>query len=403
MKVLQINTFYDFGSTGKIAKGIHDVCEKNGIQCVSGYRYREKNSQEYEDTTIVSSWLDCHLHNRFTRYTMLQGWFSYFKTRAFIKKVKKMAPDIIHLHNLHGSYINHKLLFQYIKARNMRVIWTLHDCWSFTGHCPHFDMVGCDKWRTGCQKCPQYKYYTKCYVDNTKLMYKFKKETFGGVKNLTIVTPSKWLAEIAEQSFFKEYPIEVINNGIDLSVFKPTDSDFRKKYNCEDKFILLGVAFGWGTKKGLDVFIELSKRLDDSFQIVLVGTNDSIDAELPDNIISIHRTENQKQLAEIYTAADLFVNPTREEVLGLVNIEALACGTPVVTFDAGGSPECIDSTCGSVVPKDDIDLLYKESLRIKNEQPYTKEMCLKRAKAFDMNDAFEKYVELYKEKYEKLQ
>lgn len=213
---------------------------------------------------------------------------------------------------------------------------------------------------------------------------------------MTLVTPSEWLAELTRQSFLKDYPVKVINNGIDLSIFKPTESDFRRRYNCEDKFILLGVAFGWGKRKGLDVFVELSKRLDSNrFQIVLVGTSEAIDTQLPSNIISIHKTDNQSQLAEIYTAADLFVNPTREENFPTVNIESIACGTPVITFNTGGSPEIIDDTCGCVVDCDDIDGMERAILRIESERPYSETSCMIRAQKYDMNEKFKEYVKLY--------
>jgi glycosyltransferase involved in cell wall biosynthesis len=227
-------------------------------------------------------------------------------------------------------------------------------------------------------------------------MHNRKKALFSGL-DMTIVTPSQWLADLVKQSFLKDYPVKVIHNGIDLNVFRPTDGDFRQRYGIpESKKILLGVAFGWGVRKGLDVFVELAKRLDpEQYRIVLVGTDDRTDAQLPKNIISIHRTNNQQELAQIYTAADLFVNPTREEVLGMVNLEAIACGTPVVTFRSGGSPECVDDTCGSVVDCDDFDGLEREIRRICAERPYSAENCLKRAVEFDANERFREYIRLY--------
>ncbi len=400
MMVLQINTVYNRGSTGNIAKGIHDICANEGIHCLTAYRYSEEKAEPLQDTMEVSSWLDCHVHNRLVRYTHLQGFYSHVKTRRFIKVIKKdKLPDIIHLHNLHGSYINLKLLFRFIKKYDIHVIWTLHDCWTFTGHCPYFTLVKCEKWKTGCHHCPSYREYPSSLIDNSKFMYCKKKEWFTGVKDLTIVTPSQWLADLVRQSFLKEYPVRVIHNGIDLAVFKPTESNFREKYNIpQTKKLLLGVAFGWGVRKGLDVFIELAKRLDkEQYQIVLVGTDETVDKQLPPSIISIHRTQNQKELAEIYTAADLFVNPTREEVLGLVNLESLACGTPVLTFRTGGSPECIDDTCGSVVEWDDIDAMEREIIRICEQAPYTKEACMERAKKFDQKERFKDYIALYRE------
>ena len=218
---------------------------------------------------------------------------------------------------------------------------------------------------------------------------------------MTIATPSQWLADLVKKSFLKDYPVKVINNGIDLSVFKPTESDFRQKNGIGDKYMLLGVADGWGARKGLDVFVELSKRLNPAkYQILLVGTNDSVDKQLPDNIISVHRTQNQKELVEIYTAADLFVNPTREENYPTVNMESIACGTPVLTFRTGGSPEILDETCGSAVVCDDIDALELEITRIAEEKPFTMENCLIRAKQFDKNERFKEYIGLYQNKGE---
>ena len=393
MRVLQINTVYPSGSTGKIAAGIADLCAEQMIECTVAYRYKESES-DLKNTHLISSWLDCHIHNRLSQLTMLQGCFSFFKTMKFVRWMKKQNFDIIHLHNIHGSYINHSLLFNYIKKHNKKVIWTLHDCWAFTGYCPYYDMVNCNKWKTRCSDCPQ---KGKSLSDNSGIMHRKKEKWFSGVKDLTLVANSKWTAEQAKQSFLKNYPVKVIYNGIDLSIFKPTESDFRQKHNCADKYIILGVAFGWGERKGLDVFIELAKRLPDNYSIVLVGTDEKVDGVLPENIISIHRTQNQKELAEIYTVADVFVNPTREEAFGLVNIEALACGTPGITFNTGGSPECYDETCGIVVKKNDIDAMEKEIIRICETKPYAEKKCISFAQDFDMNARYQEYVDLYKE------
>ena len=228
-------------------------------------------------------------------------------------------------------------------------------------------------------------------------MWKKKRSWFTGVPDMTLVTPSQWLADLVKRSFLSEYPVEVIPNGIDLNVFKPRASDFRRRYHIpEGKNILLGVAFGWGERKGLDVFLELAKRLDGAkYQIVLVGTDDSVDKQLPESIISIHRTENQQQLAVIYTAADLFVNPTREENYPTVNMESIACGTPVLTFRTGGSPEIVSPDTGSVVDCDDVDSLEKEIVRICQTKPYTEERCLNRAAEFDQFRRFKEYIRLY--------
>ncbi len=293
--------------------------------------------------------------------------------------------------------MNLPMLFDYIKRHHVHVIWTLHDCWPFTGRCPYFDIAKCDKWKKGCGNCPYPKdSYPPSLVDKTAKMWKLKKKWFTEVKNMTIITPSQWLADNVKESFLKDYPVKVINNGINISVFKPTESGFKQEYGIGNKYMLLGVADSWGVRKGLDVFVELSKRLDSTkYQIVLVGTNDSVDKQLPDNIISVHRTQNQKELAEIYTSADLFVNPTREENYPTVNMESIACGTPVLTFRTGGSSEIMDETCGAVVDCNDIDALESEIIRIAEEKPFTLEKCLRRAKQFDQNERFMEYIDLY--------
>lgn len=397
MRIAEINSC-NFGSTGKIMLEIADVAEKNGHTAVVCYPKSRTNAKKQKKSDIViGSRLSRNLHLKLAGITGLNGCFSYFSMLIFLRKINKFKPDILHLHNIHNCYINLSMLFNHIKKHNIKTVWTFHDCWAFTGHCPHFTMVNCYKWKTGCYNCSQYKEYPQSLFDNSKKMYRLKKKWFMGVENLTIVTPSEWLAGLVKQSFLKDYPVKVINNGIDLEVFKPTPSDFRKKYGiAENKFILLGVAFGWGKRKGLDVFIDLQKRLDNAkYQIVLVGTDNSVDKQMSSSIISIHRTQNQTELAEIYTAADLFVNPTREENYPTVNMEALSCGTPVLTFKTGGSPEIIDETCGSVVPCNDIDALESEIRRICETNPYSTVNCLERAKTFDMHKRFQEYVRLY--------
>lgn len=396
MKTVLINSC-NFGSTGNIMFEIAETAENGGYTAAVCYpQSRDNSRKQKEKDFVIGTRFSRNIHLMLAEITGLNGCFSYFSTLKLLKKLDKLKPDIIHLHNLHNCYINLSLLFKYIKKHNIKTVWTLHDCWAFTGHCPHFDMIGCDKWKTGCYSCPQYKEYPKSLFDNSKYMYRLKKKWFTDIKDMTIVTPSEWLASLVKESYLKDYPVKVINNGIDLNVFKPTESDFREKYALENKYIVLGVAFGWGKRKGLDVFIELAKRLDKGkYKIVLVGTDDNIDKLLPDNIISIHRTQNQTELAEIYTAADVFANPTREENYPTVNMESVACGTPVVTFNTGGSPEMLDETCGAAVAKDDNDAMYNEIIRICEAKPYSMEACIKKAKGFDKNEKFGEYIRLY--------
>lgn len=394
MKIVEINAV-PYGSTGKIAKQIAQVANMHGHEAVFACSWTKiKKNRMEKDEIPMGSFLGKSLHITLARLTGFNGCFGILDTLLFIRKLKRFQPDILHLHILHSWSVNLPLLFRYIKKHDIKVIWTMHDCWAFTGQCPYFDLAACGKWKRGCYSCPQYRSYPQSYVDHTKFMWKKKKTWFTGVKDLTIVTPSHWLAGLVKESFLREYPVEVIHNGIDLSVFKPRESDFRRKHNCENKNILLGVSFDWGKRKGLDVFIELAKRLPDNYQIVLVGTDETIDRQLPAGIISIHRTQNQQELAEIYSAADLLVNPTREDNYPTVNMESLACGTPVLTFATGGSPESIDDQCGAVVACDDIGSMEREILRICEEKPYSMQACIHKAKNFDMNHRFEEYIRL---------
>ncbi len=399
MRIAHINAL-TFGSTGGIMLHAADLARTRGhtVFTYSPYPYSAKYAplpEPPQGHRYFGTWLERRMHNLIGRVIGWDGSFSKKGTEELVRQLREDKIELVHLHNLHGYCIHLPTLFRYIKQDHIKVVWTLHDCWSFTGHCAHYEVVGCDKWKTACRNCPQIREYPQCRFDNSKRQHRKKKEWFSDVEDMTLVLPSHWLQKQVKQSFLKGYPTKVINNGIDLTVFQKSDSDFRKRYHCEDKKLVLGVAFGWGMRKGLDVFIELAKRLDDSYQIVLVGTSEAVDATLPDNILSIHRTADQKELAAIYTAADVFVNPTREEVLGLVNIEALACGTPVVTFNSGGSPECVDETCGVVVEKDDTQAVLEHIVRICEQRPYNEEACIHMAKTFDKNRKFTEYVDLY--------
>lgn len=398
MRIVAINTC-DYSSTGNIMLQIAELAREEGMDVTTFSPHKRQVSGNRDHHIYIGNAFDRKIHRVLCKLTGYNGCFSIITTARLIRRLKKTAPDLIHLHNLHNCYINLPMLFGYIKRHHVRTIWTLHDCWAFTGQCPYFQIAACDKWKTGCFKCPQYKQYPASFVDRTITMWQLKKKWFAGIEDMTIVTPSEWLAGLVKQSFLRDYPVKVINNGIDLTVFKPTSSDFREKHGISSGggYLILGVAFDWGRRKGLDVFIELAKSLDDSYKIALVGIDDETCRQLPENVIAIYRTQNQSELAEVYTAADVFINPTREEVLGMVNIEALACGTPVISSDAGGCPECVDHTCGIVTKCDDIETLKKEIVRVCTEKPYSKYACMQKALSFDMNDKFADYVQMYKQ------
>lgn len=396
-KVVSIN-LGNHGSTGKIMKGISLVAQENGYETYMAFPASlYTRTVENNDIIICSSFWN-RVNQKVAYYTGLNGCFAPLVTRKFLERMDQINPNIFHFHNLHNSYINLPMLFNYVKQNQIKVLWTLHDCWAFTGHCPYFTLAACDKWKTGCGNCPQLNIYPPARIDKTKEMWERKKQWFSGVENLTIVTPSEWLAGLVKQSFLSQYPIKVINNGIDLTVFKPTESNIRSKYNISDeKIVLLGVSFGWGERKGIDVFKYLANKLDQRYQIILVGTDATIDRELPSNIISIHRTQNQLELASIYTAADLLINPTREDTFPTVNIEALSCGTPVITFNTGGSPEIINEKCGMVVDVNDFEGMLKVIEEVCEKGLYKSEDCITRAKEFESRRRFLEYVKLYED------
>ena len=391
MKIAEINAS-NYGSTGNIMLSITEHMRKKGHQVLVCYPATKRNfAKQVEGSYIIGNIYSRNICLQLSKLTGREDLFFRSATLRLLRKLDHFQPDVIHLHNIHGWYINFPMIFSYIKRRNIRVVWTFHDCWPTTGHCSYFDMVGCDKWKTECGRCPIYRDYPESWLDNAAILHRAKKNVFLRVQDLTIVTPSKWLAEIVSQSFLKDYQVRVINNGIDLDIFKPTSSTFRERYGLGDNILLLGVAFGWAERKGLDVFIRLARELDEHYRIVIVGTDETVDKQLPKNIISIHRTHDQKELAEIYTAADLFVNPTREENFPTVNIEALACGTPVLTFNTGGSPEIIDEKCGRTFEKDDFMALCSEIIRNTKTPVFKIDSCCKRAAGFSLSAMNQNY------------
>jgi glycosyltransferase involved in cell wall biosynthesis len=395
MKVLQINSVCGIGSTGRIATDIHNILIEQGH--VSYIAYGRDLPKNCDNAIRIGTKIDNYTHVAKTRLLDKHGFGSIQATKEFIDRIKDIDPDIIHLHNIHGYYINVEILFNYLKEANKPVVWTLHDCWSFTGHCSHFDYIGCNKWKTGCFNCPQKQEYPKSIlIDNSEQNFNRKSEAFTGVENLTIVTPSNWLAQLVNESYLNDYRIEIIHNGIDLEVFKPTKSSFRKKYNLQNKFIILGVASTWTNRKGLEEFVKLSHELDKDEVIVLVGVTNYQIKQLPKNIIGIRRTNSIEELAKIYTAADVFINLTLEEVLGLTNIEALACGTPVVSYDTGGTIETLDSKCGTSVEKENFKKLLTKIKEVKDKCNIKQEKyCQESARRFDKNHLYSKYYELY--------
>lgn len=339
MKIVQINTF-PYKATGHIMMDIHKILTEQGYESyVCWGRGRPANNNH---EIVIADNIGVKFHGMYTRLLDKTGFASRRATKKLLRRLDEIKPDIIHLHNIHGYYLNIELLFNYIREHNINVVWTLHDCWPMTGHCAWFDMCGCEKWKTGCFNCEQLGTYPASKgFDNSEWNWNKKKTLFTGL-NLTIVTPSQWLKDIVMNSYLKNYRCEVINNGIDLDIFKPVGNSeiekTREKYDLDARKIVLGVASEWTPRKGLLDFIKLSEMLQD-VQFVVVGLTERQIKEMPPNTKGIKRTENQRELAALYTIADVFFNPTYEDNFPTTNLEALACGTPVITYDTGGSPE----------------------------------------------------------------
>lgn len=389
MRIVEINS-HNFASTGNIMLGIAQTAREQGHEVWTFGPAGGTQKKGIPGHDFIGNRYERHISNWLNYYTGKQSGLNIVGTYLFLKKLDKIKPDVIHLHNLHSNYINWEMLFHYIVRHEIKVVWTLHDCLPFTGRCPYFDIVQCEKWKTLCHDCPMVHEYPATKWDTSEKEYRRKKKLFTSVQNMIIVTPSKWLKELVEQSFLKEYPVKLIYNGIDLKKFYPHASKFREQYGLEDKFIVLGVAFSWGIRKGQDRFELIAEELDERFKMVLVGIEGK---NIKSNkILCISRTDNQEQLAEIYSSANVLLNPTREDNFPTVNVEALACGLPVISYGAGGSAEAFDKESGMVVN----DKNVIRALNVLYNTPFDKEKCIYRGSQFEKKEKFKEYVDLYK-------
>lgn len=385
MKILQINSVCGYGSTGKIAVDIARSAEKVGYESIIAYG--RNDARNHSNTIKIGSENDVRIHGVLSRLTDKHGTFSKKNTMKFIRKIKEINPDIIHLHNIHGYYIHYPILFEYLKKSKKPVVWTLHDCWSFTGHCAYYTYTQCSKYQTGCGNCPQRHEYPKAFVDHSESNFKLKKQWFTGVENLTIVTPSQWLKDEVGKSFLAEYPVKVIHNGIDLEKFKRTP--YSRK---SDKKMILGVASVWDRRKGLDTFIKLSQILPKEYEIYLVGLTPAQIKTLPKNIRGIEKTESVEELVEYYNEAVVFLNPTLEDNYPTTNLEAQACGTPVVTFDVGGTKETLKSqTTIAISSEVSVEELCQVVMNCAQKKVSV------RTEEIDYKILSERYIELYEE------
>lgn len=404
-KILQINPVIRINtSTGRIMQEIGELAMKNGWESYIAYSYGRDGIKPCDSKLVpVGNKADVAWHGLVTRLTDRHGLASEGATRAFIREIERIQPDIIHIHNIHGYFLNYRILFDYLAQCNTPVVWTVHDCWLYTGHCYYYSYIGCNKWKTECVQCPQRKLFpTSWWADRSTQNFRDKKAAFTSLpkERFTIVPVSHWIKGEMLHSFLKDYDFRVIHNGIDTNVFTIYDpAEVKKKYQLEGKRIILGVASIWCEEKGWNDFMRLAERLDEDERLVLVGVDEKHQAMLPKHVTGISRTENIRQLAELYSAAEAFVNPTWQDNYPTVNLEAIACGTPVVTYRTGGSIEAVTEHTGMVVEQGDVDGLLQAIRKIEERgKAHYQQPCRTHAlKYFKKEDRYAEYLTLYDE------
>lgn len=394
-KLLQINVTANWGSTGRIAEDIGLLAISQGWD--SYIAYGRGIPVSHSNLLRIGNDWDMRLHAVQSRLLDNHGLASKNVTRQFLKQVEEIKPDIIHLHNIHGYYLNYPILFDFLSCMEIPVVWTLHDCWLYTGHCAYYSAIKCYRWKNSCYDCPQRKSYpTSLLVERSEKNFQAKKSAFTSLRNLTLIPVSNWLADDVRQSFLNNYRMKVIHNGIDVHTFTPHNIQ-KSVLKLEYKFLIIGVASVWSARKGLEDFMRLRKMLSDDYQIVLLGLTDKQIKALPRGIIGINRTNSLEELADYYSVADVFVNPTWEDNFPTTNIEALACGTPVITYRTGGSVEAVSQGTGMIVEQGDLEGLSNAVQYIckKGKETY-KNTCRERAvKYFNKNDRYQEYFDLY--------
>ena len=398
MRIIELNTYCGTGSTGRIAVEIADYAAHQGAETIIGFGTGDVPTGAATYALRVGGIWDRKWHSLIRKLFDAEGYGSVHATKKLIDFFNVYQPDVIHLHNIHGCYLNHRLLFDYLRASKIPVIWTLHDCWPFTGHCAYFDYVGCDKWKTRCGCCPQLRSYPTCIgLDGSARNFRRRENLFASLPELTLVTPCEWLQQLLGKSALKTVPSRVIYNGVNRSVFRPVASHLREKHSLTKPYLALAVASEWEERKGLRYLAPLADALGQDYHVVVLGLTEEQIAALPQNLLGIPRTPNTRELAQWYSAADCLVNPTMEDNMPLVNLEAMACGTPVAVFATGGCPEAVDAETGIVVPKGDVPALTEAVKALCCRKAECQAACLLRAEQFDSQRTAQAYWALYRE------
>ena len=414
MKILQINsTYQNGGSTGRIAFDLKQIMEKNRIESYMAYGVGAQSLVK-DKVLLLQSKTELRISQIKSRLLAHHGFYNVNATNKLLSYIDEVKPDLLHLHNLHGYYVHCGMLFDYIKSHHIPVVWTLHDCWAFTGWCAYFDYASCDKWKTHCLNCPSKNDYPKAWITSrAKSNFDLKKNTFTGVDNLVLVTPSEWLSKLTRESYLNEYPVKVINNGVDTKIFKPTANSLKKNLGIEGKKMILAVAGGLEKRKGSEFLLKLPTMLHDDEVLVILGIKKNQIGSLPKlRCIGIPYTNSVEDLASIYSAADVFINTTLEDNFPTTNLEAMACGTPVVTFNTGGSIEpvldhetpiisnnIIRTNVGGVVTKGDVTtLLVLAREYIKKDANILSTACVEKINVYYNKDTqYDKYIKLYQD------
>jgi len=396
--LLQISVDINSGSVGRIAEQIGEIAISAGWESYIAYArdYQPSKSKEIK----IGNSLNIYYHVAQTRLFDNHCLASTRATRKFIRKIEEIKPDIIQIHQLHGYFINIKVLFEYLSKVNIPIVWTLHDCWAMTGHCAYFSDINCNKWKIECHHCPKKgNYPASLLLDRSQKNFHLKKKIFTLLHNMTIVTVSDWLKNLAGESFLSKYNIFSIKNGVDLNKFIPSEDNafISQKYNVTGKFVIIGVGTTWQAAKGLYDFYKLRERLSDDYVIMLVGLLPGLINDLPKGIIGIPRTESIKELAQLYSIADVVASLSYQEAFGLTPVEGFACGTPAIVYNATATPELITSDVGYVVEPGNIDQLVDAIKKIQQKsKSFYAQNCRKHAELlYDKNKLFNQYFQLY--------
>lgn len=399
MKILQINAVYGVGSTGVIVKDIHELSLANQIDSYIAYSTSPIPEEKIKNGYKIGSTYGKKMHALFCRINGMQAYFSRYATSKLIKYIDKLKPDIVQLHNLHSNYIHLNMLLAFLAKKNIKTVVTLHDCWFYTGGCFHYTQVGCDKWLKNCGSCPKKKADNKAILfDRSAKILKDRKKYFGAIKNLTVVGVSEWIASEAKRTFFKEKSVVAIHNGVDSDIFKPTESDLRKLYNLENKFIILGPASKFLLPVNKETLLNVTSSLSEDEVLVLIGCTDEQKKLLPQNVIALPYIKDRLELCRIYSMADVFANCTREDTFPTVNLEVQMCGTPVVTYKNTGAKETVDDRCGYTAESGNSKDMINKIRYVKSiGKDALSEKCRHQAlEKFEKEENYKKYIELFK-------